>query len=408
MRHRVMVLIFLGPKAGTLELEPFNVEDADPFEIKTEPGMIVLLCADSMSHKFSGPSDSYCISSFFMTKNFAGRDPAGGYPMTPAAQKIQDWFENKLNEIKGAEDLDNPVWDGAIPRSWQKAVNHMYCKGQMTGLGGLGCHLPTTYDSEDLFKAGCSGCDFAQEIPFMRWNINDWYDPDPEGWMRNKTNCKHMCACDGIDLFDNKFFSLSPHESRGFDPQNRSMLEVGYSALHSMGLTKKSIMNKHGGIFVGCGNLEWSAPGDTPFGQFGGVTGTMCMQSGRISFCLGMKGPSISITSEAASGMTALFLAAESVQSKGTAPPCLFSTALGVNFGLGPWDYPLFSKAGWLCNQGRCLTFNSTASGYIRGDGSTAISVKTSTDIVDGNIIPKEGEQFYGIISGAMMSNSMG
>merc|ERR1719277_1065707 len=46
---RLMVLIFLGPGSGSLEMSPLDDEDANAFRTPTQPGMMVILRTDVLS-----------------------------------------------------------------------------------------------------------------------------------------------------------------------------------------------------------------------------------------------------------------------------------------------------------------------------------------------------------------------
>merc|ERR1719313_1602879 len=64
--HKLMCLVFLGPGKGTLEVQPFLDEDADPFDIPTGPGTVVVLRADILLHTHRSIWTSYVMSSFFL------------------------------------------------------------------------------------------------------------------------------------------------------------------------------------------------------------------------------------------------------------------------------------------------------------------------------------------------------
>jgi len=404
LRHRLMVVIFLGPKPGNLELEPFDTADAEPHAIKTQPGMMVLLRADKMSHKHSTSGDSFALSSFYMTDVVKKRAPEGGWKLTPSAKLIEEWTLKRLERLKAMEDFGVPTWDPEIPDGWRKAMNQTYHKGQMTGVGGVGVHYIGTYDFDDFFNAFSHGPDYATEVPIARWNHDDMYDPDPDGWQRGKTYCKHLVFMEGTDLFDNKFFNLSPNESRQLDPHQRLLMEQGYNALAHMGLKKKQLMNAAGGCYVGCGTDEWAF--HTGRQGFGGVTGALCMYSGRFSFCLGMKGPAITLTTEGASGASATYIGAESVQKKGLAVSNDFAVAIGVHILLAPMWWPNHCMQGWYSMDGRVKSFNASADGYIRGDSCACVGMKGSTQVVDGKIIQNDKDEFLGTIPGAMMNTN--
>jgi len=398
IRHKLMAVIFLGPMTGSLELQPFGALDAEPYEVKTPPGTLVILRPDWMSHRHSAPGANFAISSFYMADVLGRWAPDGGYILTPAAKAIDDWTLQRLRSLKEMEDFGKPSWDPEVPEGWRKAMNHSFRKGQQSGLGGVAMHSASTYDPDAWFQSTSAAVDFAVEVPVERWNHQDHYDPDPDSWMRGKTSCRHGCFMEGAELFDNKFFNLSPNEARGLDPHQRCLLEQGYNALAHMGRTKKNLMNSPVGVYVGCGTDDWLFRQDS--GRLGGFSGNFCMYSGRFAFCLGCKGPAITVMNDSASGLTAIKLGAESVQKKGLAVSNDAAVAVGVHLMLAPMFWSGHSMKGWLATEGRCLTFNSSAGGYIRGDGCSAVALRGATKIVDGKVTVDEKDSFLGIVSG--------
>ncbi|CAE8649498.1 unnamed protein product, partial [Polarella glacialis] len=67
--------------------------------------------------------------------------------------------------------------------------------------------------------------------------------------------------------------------------------------------------------------------------------------------------------------------------------------------------WPSHCASGWLCPEGRCMTFDASAAGYVRGDGVAAVAVKPMTTLLDGNYVTSEDPPL-GSIAGAMMNNN--
>jgi len=404
IRHRLMAIIFLGPRGGTLEMQPYGTEFADPHLVKTQPGTTVILRADTMSHTYMPDGEGMAISTFFMTDVLKKRTPQGGYHLIPCAKKIEDWTFQRLKELKLREAEGDPKWDPALPEGWRRAMNHSYRKGQISGVCGVGIHQPCCYDIDVWFSSTGAGVDYATEVPITRWNHDEHYDPNPESWHHGKTYCRHGSFAEGIELFDNKFFNLSPNEARGLDPHQRVLMEQGYNALSMMGHTKKNLMNAAVGTYIGCGTDEWFF--HPTRGSMGGIMGSLCMFSGRLAFCLGTKGPAISLTTEAASGLACLKVAAESVQKKGLAVSNDSAVAIGVHFMIAPMWWKDHCMLGWYSHRGRCASFNAASDGYVRGDGCAALGLKGATQVVDGKVIENTKDKFIGIIAGCMQNQN--
>jgi polyketide synthase-associated protein len=403
LRHKIMAIVFMGPKVGTLELQPFDTEDAEPVKVKTTPGTIVLVRADTMTHRHSASGESFAVSAFFMTGMLQRRSPEGGYQLTPAARSIEEWASRRLAEIKENEDPRHPSWDPDIPRGWQQATNHAYHKGQLTGISGMSGHMPYSFNMQTFVAVSNFGIDYSTEVPLMRWDHSAAFDASEESWKYGKTSCRHMAFCEGMELFDNKFFSLSPHESGTLDPQCRQILEVGYEGLHQAGWVKKNLMMSPVGIYVGCGNDDYMHRDGNDFQL---VTGMICMWSGRFAFCLGTKGAAISVTCDASSGLTAAFLATESVQKKGRAVTNDASVAIATHIVLASFSWSSFSAKGWLSHTGHSASFNAKADGYVRGDGSASVVVKACHKIKgESELVPNEKVgHLFGTVAGGFMN----
>lgn len=401
LRHTLMLVAFLGPYAAIVELAPFGAEDVEPHQVNLAPGDFLVLRPDSMSHLSTTSAECIAVSCFLLAGD--RRSLPVSTLLTPVVRELEEWTIQRLQEMKDREDEDS-YWDPDIPRSWRKAMNHNFQTGQVTGVGGSACRFPGSPAPDCFFSSSTGGADFAIEVPLSRWDHELFYDPAPDCYLMMKTSCKHCASMDGVELFDNKFFGLSQYESQGLDPQARMLLEVGYMSLRAMGKTKKDLLNATGGSYVGISNLENSWRGG--FAITGNAGGASSMNSGRISFCLGMKGSALTITTEAASGLTATLLAAESVQVKGSAVNNDFAIGIGVHLLLSPVWWPNDTMSGALSVQGRCKTFDAQADGYIRGDGCASVAVENAHEIVDGKAVRRNGRRQIGNIAGGFMSNS--
>mmetsp|Transcript_77772 Transcript_77772/g.251979 ORF Transcript_77772/g.251979 Transcript_77772/m.251979 type:complete len:1127 (+) Transcript_77772:31-3411(+) len=401
LRHTLMLVASLGPKAGILELQPYNVGDVVPCQVRLAPGEFAVVRADALTHRFSSIDETILVSCFTLAPDHRGASTLG--LVTPVARALEEWTLERLKELKDREEDDRLVWDCEVPRSWQKAMNHNFHRGQAAGIIGAASRFSSVSTPEQWFDSTMTGPDFAVEVPATRWNHDDFYDPDPDGGKGMKTFNNHFTMIEGLELFDNKFFGLSLFEAKSFDPQSRHLLEVGYLSMFSAGLTKKKLMNAPGGIYVGITNVEscYSAG----FRSSCGSSGTLCMNSGRISFCLGMKGTSLTVSTDAASSLTVTLLASESVHVKGMATGNDFATALGVHFNLSPVWWPYECESGRMARSGRCRSFDASADGYIRGDGCAALTVKNAYDHVDGELVRRE-DKFLATVVGGFQCNS--
>nr|ABQ85796.1 type I polyketide synthase-like protein KB1008 [Karenia brevis] len=407
LRRKVAILVFLGPDSGTLELQPYD-EDANPSEITTYPGLVVLLRTDQLSFKHESTGVTSCISSFIMQDSILRMDKAvREVHMTPAAEAIEKWIENRLMEMKAEED-EETVWGEDTPRGFVLAMNHACTKVAHTVIRGASFRMPVSWHMHRNFAGYLGGSDVVTEVPSMRWDHSAIYDPNPMGWKtpgHPTTHCRHGSYVDGVEFFDNKLFGLSPAEAKGMDPSQRCLLECAYGALHSSGIRKSKMMNSTTGIYLGISFSEWDyteRDKDPLLAQQVVIEAICC---GRVSFCLGLKGACLSIDTECCSALTSVANASEAVALKGRGRYQEHSIGAAVYLQLAKAYWAIWSAAGILSGKGRCFTWDQSAEGGVRSDGLGALVVKRAIDIVDGEVIQDEPDHF-GVIYGAGMVHS--
>ncbi|MCA9540476.1 MAG: TonB-dependent receptor, partial [Myxococcales bacterium] len=143
---------------------------------------------------------------------------------------------------------------------------------------GIGLRLPGgARTPEDWWQKLVRGECAIGEVPADRFDINAWYDPDPDA--PGRTRARHGGFIDAIDQFDAPAFGISATEARSMDPQQRLLLEVSVEALERAGLPPASLVGSATGVFLGIclsdyALLELNAPDPrhiTPYSGPGGV-----------------------------------------------------------------------------------------------------------------------------------------
>lgn len=112
-----------------------------------------------------------------------------------------------------------------------------------------------------------------------------------------------------INAFDAPFFSITPAEAAGIDPQQRNMLETVYKALENAGITLPRAAGTRTGVYVGCSSADFR---DVSLKDLDGSlryagTGTIIsMLSNRVSWFYDFTGPSMTIDTACSSSLVAL------------------------------------------------------------------------------------------------------
>jgi acyl transferase domain-containing protein/NADPH:quinone reductase-like Zn-dependent oxidoreductase/acyl carrier protein len=189
------------------------------------------------------------------------------------------------------------------------------------------------------------------------------------------------------DRFDAEFFGIAPREAASMDPQQRVLLEVSWEALEHAGISPQSLYGSSTGVFVGMCTSDYSLlqiattqPMDID-GHFGSGS-AHSVASGRLSYILGLRGPSMSIDTACSSSLVAAHFACDAIRRG----ECDLAIVGGVNAIFTTEASRTFAAAGMLSPTGRCASFAAGADGFVRGEGCGVLVLKSlSAALEDGN-----------------------
>nr|AHA12078.1 polyketide synthase type 1 [Streptomyces sp. CNH287] len=236
---------------------------------------------------------------------------------------------------------------------------------------GVGCRFP----------GGATG-------PAAYWRMlqegTDAITESPEGRFDDGSRWRGAWL-DQVDHFDAQFFRIPPREARVMDPQQRLFLQVAWEALEHAGQPADRLTGSRTGVFVGMNShdyVELIANAPENIDAFYGTGNSFCSTSGRLSYFLGARGPSLAVDTACSSSLVATHLAVRSLRS-GESDLAL---AGGVNVILRPTIHLASQAAGALAADGRCKTFDAAADGYTRGEGCGVVVLKPlSRALADGD-----------------------
>jgi acyl transferase domain-containing protein len=243
---------------------------------------------------------------------------------------------------------------------------------------GLACRFPGGADDpESFWRLLQDGVDAVSEFPAERPPIEEHFDPDPDA--PGRTYVRHGGFLGGVDRFDAAFFGISAREAQSLDPQQRLLLETAWHALERAGLTRERLRGSRTGVFVGITNCDYGRRLARALDRLDPyyVTGnTLNAAAGRLSYVLGLRGPSLAVDTACSSSLVAVHLACQSLRA-GDSDVAL---AAGVNLILAPEGFVALSKARVLAPDGRCKTFDAAADGMGRAEGCGVVVLKRLSD----------------------------
>ena len=245
---------------------------------------------------------------------------------------------------------------------------------------GLACRFPGARDADAFWELLSGGVDMIREIPDDRYDIDEFYDPDPDA--AGKIYTRYGGFLDGIDGFDPEFFGISPREAVWIDPQQRLVLETAWEGLERAGYCACGVARQQSGVYVGVGANEYSYVLSNSSlqdieAQFATGNATSVI-AGRVAFALGLEGPAVAVDTACSSSLVAIHTACQALH----AGDCDLALAGGVNVLLSPVITIATSRARMLSPDGRCKTFDAAADGYVRSEGCGMLVLKRLSDAV--------------------------
>ncbi|TMC17447.1 MAG: SDR family NAD(P)-dependent oxidoreductase, partial [Chloroflexi bacterium] len=258
-------------------------------------------------------------------------------------------------------------------------------------IGMSGC-FPQAWDGESLWSNLLEGKDCISEIPASRWDWQTYFgDPTTE---ENKTNIKWAGIVEGIETFDPLFFGISPHEAEQMDPQQRLLMMYVWKAIEDAGYDASSLSGTNTALFVGTASSGYSEMLSRAGRVIEGSSSTSQVPSvgpSRMSYFLNLHGPSEPIETACSSSLVAIHRGVNAIESGESA----LAIVGGVNILVSPEQHISFSKAGMLCEDGRCKAFGASANGYVRGEGVGMLVLKRL------DLAEQDGDHIYGVILGS-------
>ncbi|KPI14703.1 6-deoxyerythronolide-B synthase, partial [Actinobacteria bacterium OK074] len=266
---------------------------------------------------------------------------------------------------------------------------------------GLACRLPGAPTPDALWRLLRAGDSAIRPTPAERLGVGagtaDASDsPSGDGAPR------WGGFLDDVDLFDAGFFGVSPREADAMDPQQRLVLELAWEALEDSRIVPGRLADTSTGVFIGAAHDDYATllhalgPENVTHQSF---TGThRALIANRLSYLLGLRGPSITLDSAQSSSLVALHLACESLRS-GDSDLALVG---GVNLQLAPESSLYPHRFGALSPDGHCYTFDARANGYVRGEGGGAVVLKPLDRAL------ADGDPVRAVIRGSAVNNDGG
>jgi amino acid adenylation domain-containing protein len=208
----------------------------------------------------------------------------------------------------------------------------------------------------------------------------------------------------GVDRFDAGFFGYSPREAEIMDPQQRLFLECAWEAFEDAGWDPARCPGGAGdvGVFAGVGLNTYVLnllPNPEILDSVGNFQITIANDKDflapRVSYKLGLRGPSVSVQTACSTSLVAVHLACQSLISG----ECDAALAGGVSIRV-PQEMGYHHHEGAVFSpDGHCRAFDAAAGGFVGGNGVAAVLLKRLADA------RRDGDHVYAVIRGSAVNN---
>lgn len=207
---------------------------------------------------------------------------------------------------------------------------------------------------------------------------------------------------DDIDLFDARFFNMSPREAEITDPQHRLFLEAAWELMERSGYAPQKYKGRVG-VYAGAAlsgymmrNLK-SNPGLIErLGTFKiMLANDKDFLSTKVSYQMGFTGPSINVNTLCSSSAVAIHLAAEALLNH----QCDLAMAGGVSLQITRNEAFFYQEGKIGSPDGHCRAFDERAAGTVSGSGLGIIALRRLEDAI------ADGDNILAVLKGTAVNN---
>ncbi|XP_032662832.1 fatty acid synthase-like [Odontomachus brunneus] len=199
-------------------------------------------------------------------------------------------------------------------------------------------------------------------------NKKDMVTDDDRRWKLDHPDIPQRTGkINDIEKFDALFFGVHFKQAHTMDPMCRMLMEHAYEAVIDAGINPKQLRGTRTGVFMGACFSESEKTWFYEKLQVNGFGITGCsraMMANRVSYWLGVTGPSYTLDSACSSSLYAMEHAYRCIQDG----QCDAAIVGGANLCLHPYVSLQFSRLGVLSSDGCSKVFDTDADGYARSE----------------------------------------
>ncbi len=262
---------------------------------------------------------------------------------------------------------------------------------------GIGCRFASCDGAEAFWRNLVQARSCIGEIPAQRWDMRRFAGDAPG--MPGRSYSVHAGMDDQGDCYDADFFQIDAGERERMDPQQGLALELAWHACEDAGIAPDRLAGEPVGVFVGVSTRDFDRRMANGWDRIDMRTSTgasAAIVANRVSYLLGLTGPSLAVDGACASSLMSLHMACRSLADG----ECSLALAGGVQLILSPANIIAFSQAGALARDGRCKPFSAQADGYVCGEGGGLVLLKPLQRALE------DGDRIRAVVRGSAINHN--
>jgi acyl transferase domain-containing protein len=288
--------------------------------------------------------------------------------------KLRDYLKRATVELAGAR---------------KRLAEYEARESEPIAVIGMSCRFPGAPDVESYWKLLREGrAAEVGEVPAGR------FDHRPGTGRRG-------AFLSEVDGWDAGFFGYAPQEALRMDPQQRLLMELAWEAMDDAGTPAPRLKGSRTGVLLGFsdafqyGQVEAEREGAGVYADpYMGQGSLASVVAGRLAYHFDLRGPAFSLDTACSSTLVAVHLAARALR----AGECDYALAGGGFLALHPFLYVYSSRNALLSPTDRCHTFDTSADGYMMGEGGGMVVLARLSDAL------RDGHRIRAVLRGSAVN----
>lgn len=224
----------------------------------------------------------------------------------------------------------------------------------------------------------------------------------PAELFQNKGYVPARGILNDIDKFDANFFNINPADAKLMDPQHRIFLEQSWSAIEDAGYVPDEYPGRIS-VFAGMNdssylqnNILKDQQTQKNFDQQQILLATSSHYlATKVSYNLGLSGPSVTVNTACSTGLVAINLAVENLKKHKSD----MAIAGAINITVPQKSGYLYQELGIFSPDGHCNVFADNAKGTVISNGCGVVILKRLSDAL------RDSDNIIAVIKGSAINN---